>query len=131
MVGETNLSVLLKSMTPTLDPKPFGIVLDIKRVFPPAMAFALIAEEEGVTIIAPAERLTSEGFDVKELWAKITLEVHSSLEAVGLTAAFAKALGEVDISANVVAGFHHDHIFVQWDKREAAIEALTNLSRAS
>ena len=61
----------------------------------------------------------------------ITLTVHSSLEAVGLTAAFATALTKAGISANVVAAFHHDHIFVPERDAERALEALRALSRAA
>ncbi len=48
----------------------------------------------------------------------ITLNVHSSLEAVGSTAAFATALGEAGISCNVLAGYFHDHILVPAPKAE-------------
>jgi hypothetical protein len=62
---------------------------------------------------------------------QITLKVHSSLEAVGLTAAFSRALTEAGISANVVAAYYHDHIFVPATDAERAIEALRQLSAAS
>lgn len=59
--------------------------------------------------------------------AWLTLTVHSSLEAVGLTAAFSAALGEAGISCNVLAGFHHDHILVPWALRDAAVATLRGL----
>jgi hypothetical protein len=49
------------------------------------------------------------------------------LDAVGLTAAFAKALTDAGISSNVVAALYHDHIFVQWDRRDDAMKALKSL----
>lgn len=58
-------------------------------------------------------------------FARITLQVHSSLDAVGLTAAVAGRLAERRISANVVAGFSHDHLFVPWQPREEAVEVLS------
>jgi hypothetical protein len=76
-------------------------------------AFALIRESEGVTIIRPGTG-----------WARITLGVHSSLAAVGLTARVADALAAQRISANMVAAFHHDHVFVPWDRRDEALAAL-------
>ncbi len=61
-------------------------------------------------------------------YSQITLTVHSSLEAVGLTAAVANKLASKDISANVIAAYYHDHIFVQTSKAEAAVSALKEFS---
>ena len=63
----------------------------------------------------------------QQTYQQITLTVHSSLEAVGLTAAFSKKLTEHQISANVVAGYYHDHIFVQSNVANKALAALTEL----
>ena len=68
--------------------------------------------------------------DGEPQWAQITLAVDSSLEAVGLTAAVAKALGDAGIPCNVVAAMHHDHLFVPWAQRDAAMTALHTLSAA-
>ena len=87
----------------------------------PADAFALIHEEEGVTAICPQD---SGDF------ARITLQVHSALEGVGLTAAVAGALAEAGIACNVVAGFHHDHLFVPWARRVEALAILQRLARS-
>jgi hypothetical protein len=57
--------------------------------------------------------------------------VHSSLNAVGLTAALSRRLAESGISANIIAALRHDHIFVPWDLREEALELLTGLSAAA
>ena len=61
-------------------------------------------------------------------YARITLEVHSSLEAVGLTAAVSGALTEANLSANVIAGFFHDHLFVQTESALPAMAALKAVS---
>lgn len=58
----------------------------------------------------------------------ITLTVHSSLEAVGLTAAFAKALSENQISCNIVTSFYHDHIFINANDTEKALKVLNSFS---
>ena len=75
-------------------------------------------------MIAPSEALVAKGLEAGPPWARISLTVHSDLAAVGLTAAFATALGGEGISANVVAGYFHDHIFVQWTRRDDAVAAL-------
>ncbi len=92
-------------------------------------AFATIREDEGITVVATTKDLEIAGLKVDSHWARITLQVHSSLTAVGLTASFATALGNHGISANVIAGYHHDHIFVNWDKRHDAMRALQHLSQ--
>ncbi len=124
MAGISDLAELLRSMEPVLHDAPYGFIEG--QV---AGAFAIIDEDEGPTVVAKAELLRAAGLQVSETWARISLTVHSALAAVGLTAAMAKALADVGISANVIAGFHHDHIFVPWEKRHAAIAALKGLSR--
>jgi len=64
-----------------------------------------------------------------EGWARITLQVHSSLAAVGLTARVAESLAAHGISANMVAAFHHDHVFVPWARRGEALKILENLAK--
>jgi hypothetical protein len=80
-------------------------------------AFALVREEEGFTLIGPGEG-----------WARITLTVDSSLNAVGLTARVAAVLASHGIAANLVAGLHHDHLFVPWAQRQLALTLLRGLS---
>jgi hypothetical protein len=88
-----------------------------------------VAEAEGLTVIAPLAAVRAAGM-VSDPWARISLTVQSDLAAVGLTAAFAGALGAQGISCNVIAGVHHDHLFVQWERRFDAMAALEALSRA-
>ena len=122
-MAERDLKVLLRTMQPVLHPDPYGFA-----VWPgplPFQPFATIAEAEGLTVVAPLTHLAG-----SEPWARINLTVLSDLAAVGLTAAFAGALAEKGISCNVIAGFHHDHLFVQWDRRDDAMAALKALSDA-
>lgn len=81
-----------------------------------------------MTIIAPAAQFAGQGVEVLAKWALITLRVHSSLQAVGLMAAVAQALADAGISVNPVAGFHHDHLFVPWARRDEALQILEALS---
>jgi uncharacterized protein len=121
MGGVSDLTQMLRGMEPVLATEPYGITV---QPGPVAGAFAFVAEAEGVTVIAPQALIAAE-----VAWARISLTLHSDLAAVGLTAAFARALAEVGISANVVAGYYHDHIFVQWERREDAMVALKALAR--
>ncbi len=112
-----DLAGMLAGMAPVLDARRWAFRL-VEGEAPPG-AFALIREEEGITAILPEERGD---------FARITLTVHSALEGVGLTAAVAGALAEWGIACNVVAGFHHDHLFVPWKRREEALDVLQRLS---
>ena len=123
-MAENDLKVLLRTMEPVLHPEPYGYaVWDGPLPFQP---FATVDEAEGLTVVAPLSVLGG----AHAPWARISLTVHSDLAAVGLTAAFAGALGQGGISCNVIAGYHHDHLFVQWDRRFDAMAALKELSRA-
>jgi len=115
--GETDLGRLLASLEPVLDPTQYGFE-SVAEAPSLGEAFALIREKEGVTIIRPGTG-----------WARIMLGVHSSLDAVGLTACVAQALAVRDIGANVVAAVHHDHVFVPWERRDEALETLAALAR--
>ena len=121
-MAERDLTILLRTMEPVLFPEPYGFAL--WEGVPPFVPFATVAEEEGLTVVAPLAVLGGGGAP----WARISLTVHSDLAAVGLTAAFAAALAERGISCNVIAGLHHDHLFVQWDRRADALAALRALS---
>lgn len=127
-MAENNLTVLLRTMQPDLFPDPYGIAVWTKSSLP-VTYFATIAEAEGLTVIAPLAEMQAAGI-TSDPWARISLTVHSDLAAVGLTAAIATALGAKGISCNVIAGYHHDHLFVQWDRRADAMAALKALSHA-
>jgi uncharacterized protein len=108
---------MLAALAPVLDPVEFGFETGAADATL-GDAFALIREDEGVTVIRPGNG-----------WARITLGVQSSLAAVGLTARVAAALAGHGISANMIAAFHHDHVFVPWDRRAEALAILQALSR--
>lgn len=131
MAGERELNKLLSAMSPKLIDGDFAFlsVTDAKYGDHPELKpFAAIDEAEGLTLIVEQSLAIAHGYEFDGTYKGITLEVHSSLEAVGLTAAFAKALGDMDISANVIAGFYHDHIFVQKRCAAQAMDALRALS---
>lgn len=129
MTGETDLATLLRALDPVLDPVEYGFGVLAGGAAPSGSTGALdplclFREDEGMTVIAAAAALDAAGIAQARGWARITLRVHSSLQAVGLTAAVARALADAGISANVVAAYHHDHVFVPWDRRQDALAAL-------
>lgn len=130
MSGLTDLAALIETMEPVLVEGRFVYVCVPAGDLAGHLArrpLGMFREAEGVTLILPAE--AAGDLAASPPMRMITLTVQSSLEAVGLTAAFATALTAEGISANVVAGFHHDHIFVPESQAERALAALRALSR--
>lgn len=129
MSGEKNLEILLKTMKPKYNLGEFVFCevqsLDNINVNEIIMTFR---EEESITLITKKEIADQLQLHYSFIVSWITLTIHSSLEAVGLTAAFSKALSENGISCNVVAAFYHDHIFVNQKDTEKAMEILNKFS---
>lgn len=131
MAGETNLEKLLESMSPVLIEGEYVFCSFEKAQYgdhAEMLPIAAISEQEGLTLVIPKSIAEQRGVKYDAVFRGISLEVHSSLEAVGLTAAFAKKLSEYGISANVIAGFYHDHIFVQSVSASQAMAALREMS---
>jgi hypothetical protein len=134
MAGERDLRKLIASMSPvlmegeyvfcTFEDARYGDYAELEPI-------VSVIEPEGLTLVIPRERADAKGLSYGSVFRGITLTVHSSLDAVGLTAAFSGKLAECGISANVVAGYYHDHIFVQKELADKAIEALNELARNS
>ncbi|CDT69733.1 hypothetical protein VCR26J2_350346 [Vibrio coralliirubri] len=130
MAAITDLDLLLKSMSPELIDGNYvfctvdGALADYVLLNP----ISTFREKEGLTLVLEEDVATKAQLNFDGVFSLITLSVHSSLEAVGLTAAFATKLGSYGISANVVAGYYHDHIFVQKDKADEAMSALKEFS---
>ena len=125
-----DLQVLLRSMEPTLNPGTyvFATLPEGKRL-DPSTIIAAVREPEGVSVVVEDSIAAQEGLVGVFPCAWITLTVNSDLQAVGLTAAFASALGKAGISCNVVAGTHHDHIFVPIHLAKQARRELLTLQR--
>ncbi|MER3389817.1 MAG: ACT domain-containing protein [Microcella sp.] len=124
--GETDLGALLAAMSPQARPGDwfFGTVPFGTSV----AAEATVHESEGLSIVVDRREAARLGLSTAHPYRWITLRVHSSLEAVGLTAAVAGALTERGISCNVVAGAFHDHLLVPARHGDEAITALETLS---
>jgi len=129
MSGETNLQALLKTMSPKLNEGEYVYctVSTLNNIAPKEI-IGLFKEDEGWTVILNKQLADKLNLGYTYVAAWITLTIHSSLEAVGLTAAFATALGNEGISCNVVAAYYHDHIFVAKGDAEKAMVALQKIS---
>jgi hypothetical protein len=131
MSGELNLKQLLASMSPELMDGEYVFCSFQNAQYGDHTALEPIVtcvEQEGLTLIIPRSKANEHNVDYEFAYRLITLKVHSSLEAVGLTAAFSNKLTEHDISANVIAGYFHDHIFIQARQAEKAMAALKELT---
>lgn len=90
-----------------------------------------VTEQEGLTLVVPEAHAVEAGLAYHFTAGWITLRVHSALDAVGLTAAVSLALTDAGISCNVVAGFHHDHLFVPHGRAADAVRVLEALAAES
>lgn len=129
MKGEKNLETLLKNMKPKHIPGDyvFCVILDLSTINTNDVIL-FFREEEGITILIKKELADILKLEYSYVAGWISLTVHSSLEAVGLTAAFSAALAKEGISCNVVAAFYHDHIFVEQKDTKEAMRILNKFS---
>lgn len=127
-----NLEQMLKSLAPSLDDNSYvfcsfpdrNSLPDTDKIMP----LATFQEDEGITWIITQDQADRLKLAYEQTFSRITLNVYSSLTAVGLTAAVSTALAHRGISANVVAGYYHDHIFVARADAAKALQTLQNLS---
>lgn len=131
MAGIEDLEKLLSSMSPELMEGEFvfctvpnGKYSDYQDLSP----LATFIEAGGLTLVVIKESADSSGLEYESIFKCITLTVHSSLEAVGLTAAVSTKLSEHKISANIIAAYYHDHVFVPAESAETALSLLSEFS---
>jgi len=128
MAGETRLENLLHTMSPVLIDGDF-VFCSLKNAqygdYADARPMASFTEPEGLTLVLSSADAEHAGLSYEGLFRCITLGVHSSLEAVGLTAAVASKLAGHGIAANVIAAYFHDHIFVPADLADRALGILS------
>jgi hypothetical protein len=126
MTGIVELDELLKSMSPEVQAGEyvFCTVVSDKVDYRHLSPLASFEEPEGLTLVITAEAAAKEKLPFEGKFKQITLTVHSSLEAVGLTAAVTTKLALYGISANIIAAYYHDHVFVQTEKAQQALLAL-------
>ena len=129
--GGRDLRLLLAGMEPRLLPEEFVFCTvddGENEALADLPALATFREEEGLSLVLERTIAESRGFRYGPVMRCISLTVHSALDAVGLTAAISSRLARQGISANVVAAYFHDHVFVPVERAEDALEALRELS---
>jgi hypothetical protein len=134
MSGETDLNTMLCGLKPSLQ-APVYVFCTVSGARYGDLAHtqpvACMVEAEGLTLVVTKESADQEGLAYQGTFRCIRLGVHSSLQAVGLTAAVSKALASQDISANMIAGYYHDHVFVPSTHVDEALEILRSLEPTS
>lgn len=124
MVPVRDGQAMVAGMRPWSDPQPYVFCTGLEAH--PA-ALAAFHEGEGLSQILPLDVAQGLGLDVSLPMARIVLEVFSALDGHGLTAAVSSALCEAGIACNMVAAFHHDHVFVPWVEGDRALDVLLHL----
>ena len=126
MSGGTDLHDLLATMRPEVRAGEY--VFASLTAMPDVECEAIVRETEGITCVVRREVADAAGWPYDFVAGWLTLQVHSALEAVGLTAAVSAALTSAGIPSNVIAGYFHDHLLVPADRLDDALRTLTDLS---
>jgi hypothetical protein len=128
--GETNLRILLRTMRPELQQGEFVFCTVPESDFKQAelASLCVFREQEGITLILRREEAEKLQLEYAYVARLITLQVHSSLDAVGFLAAITAALAQHRISVNAVSAYYHDHLFVPADRADDAARILQDLT---
>ncbi|KAG4438292.1 hypothetical protein IFR05_006227 [Cadophora sp. M221] len=131
--GETSLAALLSSLKTSLHPDTFVFLTLPNGESPPTSLFVqmIFREAEGLTVVTTEDSAIAHKLEYIFPSKMITLDIHSSLEAIGFMAAISAKLTESGIGVNPVSGFFHDHCFVPLGKEQEALKALDTLARDS
>ncbi len=132
MTGITELGQLLEEMSPKLHDGEYCFVSVAGADYGECSFLKPISsmqEKEGLTLVVPRSAAMEHGYSCETAFRLISLEVHSSLSGVGLTAAVSRKLAEKGISANMIAGFYHDHILVPAVHGEQALQLLLGMGK--
>ncbi|MFB9982228.1 ACT domain-containing protein [Mesorhizobium kowhaii] len=131
MTGETDLKKLLATMTPELLAGTYVFATLAPGVAQPESLepVMIFREREGVTLIVTEDAASAAGLTASFRCRMVTLNIHSSLEAVGFLAAITTRLAAAGMGVNPVSAFYHDHLFVPADRAEEALELLRQLAK--
>lgn len=88
-------------------------------------------EGEGTSWILRRDQADAAGLEYAAVFRGITLQVHSSLKAIGFLAILTYALSERGIPVNVVSAHYHDHLFVPTEHARDAVRILQGLQQGT
>ena len=96
MAAETNLTQLIKGMTPQLNEGSyvFVTVKDLSKISRND-TICEFKESEGTTLVMEQQKADELNLTYDYVAGWITLKIHSALEAVGLTALFSSELANI------------------------------------
>ena len=129
MSGQQDIEEGLRDLSPRLDPTVYVFasgpwsLADVD----PWCPVATVVEAEGLSVVIPHAVALRENIASSGPFRRITLEMQTSLEAVGITAVVSTCLARWGIAANVIAGAFHDHILVPSDRAEEAMDHLRSI----
>lgn len=132
MSGETQIEILLQTMQPLLSPEEY-VFCSVKSSNLTNLKLNPIGtfrEKEGLTLILTKKEADRHKLAYSAIFSMITLEVHSSLEAVGFIAAIAMKLAQHNISVNPVSAYYHDHLFIPVARSKEAMSLLQEFSQS-
>jgi hypothetical protein len=131
MSGEMDLNELLRTLTAQLVEGVYVFVTLPDGSMPEDIACRMVFREaEGTTLVLLKTEAETFGLAYEFPCRMITLDVHSSLEAVGFIARIASELAKHDMGVNPVSGFFHDHLFVPDGREQDAMRILERMVRA-
>jgi hypothetical protein len=131
MNGSKDLNFLLENMTPEIVPGEYVFTTTDEETLKALSGSFLLTfrEKEAITVILRKETADIHTLSYEQTWGFITLSVHSDLSAIGFLAEITRVLAKEHLSVNVVSAYHHDHLFVPFNKTDEALRILIELSR--
>ncbi|KAG9569925.1 hypothetical protein KCU71_g1776, partial [Aureobasidium melanogenum] len=129
--GEVSLAKLLATLTATLHPRTYVFAVLAESKIPPFSEVEMLfreAKAEGITVITTQEYAESHALKYAFPCRKITLDVTSSLDAVGFIAVVATRLAAAGMGVNPISGFYHDHLFVPLGRETDALKVIAGLA---
>jgi hypothetical protein len=130
MSGETNLTILLKSMKPILQDGEYVFCsVDYQNTsYLTLDPICVFREDEGLTLVILRECADANNISYSSVFRMVTLSIHSSLEAIGFLATITNKLAMHGISVNPISAYYHDHLFIPASRAYEVIEILQALS---